>query len=96
MDVLEAVNKRKSIRAFKSDPVPEGTLKKIVQGALHAPSASNSQPWELAVVSGAKLEEIKKAILETADRPTVDLPELSNIRNLMPQGAPPSWPAPSI
>ena len=74
MDVLEAVNKRKSIRAFKSDPVPAETLKKIVEGALHAPSASNSQPWELAIVSGAKLEEIKKAFLEGAGRLTVDLP----------------------
>jgi nitroreductase len=74
MEVLEAVTTRRSIRAFRSDPVPEDILKKIVEGALHAPSASNSQPWELAVVSGSKLEEIKKAVLDTKDRPTVDLP----------------------
>src|SRR4030042_104321 len=74
MDVLEAVNQRKSIRAFKPDPVPPETLKKIVEGALHAPSASNSQPWELAIVSGAKLEEIKKAVLENPGRLTVDMP----------------------
>jgi nitroreductase len=74
MNVWEAVNKRKSIRAFKPDPVPTEILKKIVEGALQAPSASNSQPWELAVVSGAKLEEIKKAFLENTGRPTVDLP----------------------
>jgi len=74
MDVLEAVNKRKSIRAFKSDPVPAETLKKIVEGALHAPSASNSQPWELAIVSGDKLEEIKKAVIENPGRLTLDMP----------------------
>ncbi len=74
MDVGEAVNKRKSIRAFKSDPVPAETLKKIIEGALHAPSASNSQPWELAIVSGAKLEEIKKAFIEGAGKLAVDMP----------------------
>jgi nitroreductase len=74
MDVLEVVFKRKSIRAFKPDPVPEEILKKIVEGALHAPSASNSQPWELAVVSGAKLEEIKKGFVEGAGKLSVDLP----------------------
>ncbi|MBN1381636.1 MAG: nitroreductase [Deltaproteobacteria bacterium] len=74
MDVIEAVNKRRSIRAFKSDPVPEAILKRIVEAALHAPSASNSQPWELAVVSGAKMAEIKKAVAENSGRPSVDMP----------------------
>ena len=74
MEVLEAVNKRKSIRAFKPDPVPEEILRKIVEGALHAPSASNSQPWELAVVSGVKLEEIKKGFIEGTGKLFVDLP----------------------
>jgi nitroreductase len=78
MDVLEAVLKRKSIRAFKPDPVPPEILKRIVDAALHAPSASNSQPWELAVVSGAKLEEIKRAIMDNPGRLSVDMPGLVN------------------
>jgi nitroreductase len=78
MDVIEAVNKRKSIRAFKPDPIPAETLKKIIEAALHAPSASNSQPWELAVVSGVKLEEIKKAVAENPGRMSVDLPGAVN------------------
>ena len=65
MDVLIAINKRHSVRGFKPDPVPPDILKKIVEGALRSPSASNSQPWELAVVSGAKLEEIKKVYIES-------------------------------
>ena len=74
MEVLEAVYQRKSIRAFKPEPVPVETLKKIVEGALHAPSASNSQPWELAIVSGTKLEEIRKAFIEGAGKLSVDMP----------------------
>jgi nitroreductase len=74
MDVIAAINKRHSVRSFKPDPVPPETLKKIVEGALRSPSASNSQPWELAVVSGTKLEEIKKAYIEsTGKMPVLDI-----------------------
>jgi len=75
MDVLEAINKRQSIRGFKPDPVPADILRKITEGALRSPSASNSQPWELAVVTGAKLEEIKEAYVAGATKlPVMDLP----------------------
>lgn len=75
MDVVEAINNRRSIRSFKPDPVPLDILRKIVDGALHAPSASNTQPWELAVVGGTKLEEIKQACVENADKPPIlDIP----------------------
>jgi nitroreductase len=74
MDVLIAINKRHSVRGFKPDPVPPDILKKIVEGALRSPSASNSQPWELAVVSGAKLEEIKKVYIESIGKmPVLDV-----------------------
>jgi len=74
MDVLTAINKRHSVRGFKPDPVPPDILKKIVEGALRSPTASNSQPWEFAVVSGAKLEEIKKVYIENSARmPAMDI-----------------------
>ena len=74
MDVAEAINKRRSIRSFKPDPVPPEALKKIVAAALRSPSASNSQPWEFAVVSGAKLEEIKKAFIDNSSKlPVLDI-----------------------
>jgi nitroreductase len=61
MDIVDAIQKRKSIRAFKPDPVPREVLSQIAGQALRAPSWANTQPWELAVVSGAKLEAIKEA-----------------------------------
>jgi nitroreductase len=74
MDVLQAINKRQSIRYFKPDPVPPDILRKIVEGSLRSPSASNSQPWEFAVVSGAKLEEIKQAFMENSTTlPNLDI-----------------------
>jgi nitroreductase len=62
MDIVEVIQQRKSIRAFKPDPVPQGVLSKIAEVALRAPSWANTQPWELAIVAGAKLEAIKEAV----------------------------------
>ena len=63
MDIIEVIEKRKSIRAFKPDPVPRDVLNKIAGMALRAPSWANTQPWELVIVSGARLEAIKKAFV---------------------------------
>lgn len=60
MDILEAVNTRKSIRGFKPDPVPKEMLRRILSIACRAPSGSNIQPWEFAVIAGEVLEKIKR------------------------------------
>jgi nitroreductase len=74
MDTAAAVNKRKSTRAFKPDPVPEKTLREIMALALRAPSWANTQPWEFAVATGAKLEEIKQAYIARLDEePALDI-----------------------
>jgi len=74
MDIIEAINQRKSIRAFKTDPVSRETLTKIIDLALLAPSWGNTQPWEFAIVTGEKLEEIRRACIERAEEePTPDV-----------------------
>jgi nitroreductase len=66
VDIVEAINQRKSIRAFKSEPVPRETLKELMERALRAPSYDNTQPWEFAIVTGKKLGEIREAFVEKA------------------------------
>jgi nitroreductase len=63
MEISEAIQQRKSIRAFKPDPVPPDTLKKILEEALRAPSWANTQPWEFAVAAGKPLDEIRSRFL---------------------------------
>ncbi len=50
MDVFEAIKGRRSVRAFRSDPVKEEDLQRILDAARLAPSAGNCQPLELVVV----------------------------------------------
>lgn len=64
MDVIQAIKERKSIRAFKPDPVPLDLLKKIIGQAQRAPSWANTQPWEFAVVTGKKLKAIQDAFVK--------------------------------
>lgn len=67
MDIGQAIDKRKSIRAFESDPVPKEILREILELALRAPSWEDTQPWEFAVVAGKKLEEIRQAFVERGE-----------------------------
>ena len=64
MNIIEAITTRKSIRDFTADPVPQHILKKIIDIASRAPSAENSQPWEFTIISGDKLDTIRKANVE--------------------------------
>lgn len=64
MDLIEAVKARKSIRGYKSDPVPREILHKILEIATRAPSADNSQPWEITVITGRVLKDIAAANVE--------------------------------
>lgn len=63
MDLLEAVNGRKSIRAFKPEPVSEDVLIEVLRTATRAPSSVNSQPWEFFIVKGEALQALKRASL---------------------------------
>ena len=56
----ELMKERHSCRDFQSKEIPEETLKEILKIALDSPSWCNSQPWNLYVVSGKPLEEIRK------------------------------------
>jgi nitroreductase len=67
MELVEAIQKRQSIRAFKPDPVPLETLKKIISQALWSPSWANTQPWDFVVVSGKILKEIQEGFLNRGE-----------------------------
>jgi nitroreductase len=53
---LELVKNRRTIRRFKSGPVPDEYVDKIIEAARWAPSGYNSQPWEFVVVRDKKLK----------------------------------------
>lgn len=63
MEVIEAIEKRRSVRVYQDKPIPEEKLKKILEAARLAPSARNSQDYQLVVL---KNEKIRKKIASEA------------------------------
>lgn len=60
-EFYELVQSRKSIRQYKSDPVPKDVLERIFhQAAFHAPSGKNLQNWRFFIVQGKKRDEYLK------------------------------------
>jgi nitroreductase len=59
----DAIEKRRSIRKFKRDSVPDEHIMALIEAARLAPSASNTQPWRFKIVSD---DEIKVKLAEAA------------------------------
>jgi len=53
MEFMDVVTKRRSIRRYKPEPVPDDVLNKILEAARIAPSAGHRQPWHFIVVKDA-------------------------------------------
>ncbi|OLN29070.1 nitroreductase [Desulfosporosinus metallidurans] len=50
MELLDAMKSRRSIRKFKSDPIPELFVTQLIEAAQLAPSGSNIQPTRFVVI----------------------------------------------
>jgi nitroreductase len=61
--VIEAIRKRRSLRAYEPKPVPRDVITTVIEAANEAPSAMNSQPWRFVVVED---REIKEKLLAAA------------------------------
>jgi nitroreductase len=56
---LDIVKSRRSMREFKSDPVPDSVIEAVFGTAQRAPSNCNTQPWFVHVVTGETLERLR-------------------------------------
>lgn len=62
MKVSQALLARRSIRAFRPDPVPVEVITSILERAARSPSGGNLQPWNVAVLAGARMADFREAI----------------------------------
>lgn len=56
----ELIESRKSIRKYKTTPVPREIIEKVIQAGTHAPSGKNRQNWRFYVLQGKKRDEYLK------------------------------------
>jgi nitroreductase len=63
MDAIELFLKRRSVRKFNADPVPEDLIQQLLRAAMAAPSAVNNRPWEFVVVNEpSALQSLKRQL----------------------------------
>lgn len=58
----KVVESRRSVRGFLSTPVNDVLLTSVFELAQRAPSNCNTQPWQVHVVSGEKLEQLRRLL----------------------------------
>jgi nitroreductase len=65
--IVDAVIRgRRSIRGFLPTPIPQKIILEILDVAARAPSGTNTQPWQVTVVTGAKKEALSQTLIATA------------------------------
>jgi nitroreductase len=68
MSLDEAIRRRRSVRGYRPDEVPEAMLREVFELAQWAPSNCNVQPWTPHVVSGEALRRLRDALVGAAVR----------------------------
>ncbi len=75
MNVTDALQGRISVRAYLDRPVDKELIRRILDAARWAPSGVNSQPWQVAVVQGEKLQQISSELLHLAENGVQPAPD---------------------
>jgi 5,6-dimethylbenzimidazole synthase len=100
-ELIDLLKKRRSVRAFKSDPLPEGTVEKIIEAARWAPSGGDGQLWDFIVIRDRVLKEkivklFMKACEPTFRREQENDPDLRRTQMVLPVPEPKFKDAPAF
>lgn len=110
MEFEQVLQGRRSVRAFREDPVPPGLVREVLENARWAPSWANSQAWNATVVQGETLRELKASLsaqVSAGVPATTDIPmplewpddlkkRMSLRRPAVESEAPPEKPRPGV
>ncbi|RLE80279.1 MAG: hypothetical protein DRJ51_06115, partial [Thermoprotei archaeon] len=55
--IMECLKRRRSVRKFKSKPLPLSLVLEVLEAARWAPSAHNAQPWRFIVIRDKEVKE---------------------------------------
>ncbi len=87
VELLKAIEDRRSIRVFKSNRVPKRALLDILRIASRAPSGLNCQPWEFFLARGKVLEHLRSACLTAHRSGEPKMPDIPvyRMKGIVPQ-----------
>ncbi|MEO6897717.1 MAG: nitroreductase family protein, partial [Caldimonas sp.] len=67
--VEAAITSRRSVRAYLPTPIAPATIARILEIASRAPSGTNTQPWKVYVLTGARLGSLSDRLVAAYDDP---------------------------
>lgn len=65
-DLFATIRTQRAHRAFTDEPVADADLARILDAAVHAPSAENRQPWEFVIVRAPSARDAIGALIDRA------------------------------
>jgi len=68
MNVIEAIEKRRSIRKFTLSPIPRDDIKMTINSGMQAPSAKNRKPWRFVIIQDAARKGMLDAVQKWLER----------------------------
>ncbi|MGQ9508813.1 MAG: nitroreductase family protein [Thermodesulfobacteriota bacterium] len=74
MELVEAIQGRRSIRKYRSDPISDDLLQKVIEAVRWSPSWANTQCWELIIVRDPK---VKSDLASTLPKGNPALPSMT-------------------
>jgi len=83
VETLQAIRTRRSIRRFKNEPLDQNTIEKILEAAILAPSAKNSQPWRFTVVRGTQRDEMLRRVQRAIEQRVADGEDVGSSRSTL-------------
>ncbi|MBI2954851.1 MAG: nitroreductase family protein [Chloroflexi bacterium] len=94
-EFLALVKKRRSVRKFKPDPIPDEYVEKILEAGRWAMSGANGQPWEFVVIKDQKTKDkLGDAVFEeTKLAAAIELSRVKEMRQPWMRGIPEVIPA---
>ena len=92
MEVKEALQRRRSVRKFTGESVPEEMVEALLHAAMSGPSACNRMPWEFWVVTNPEtLEALRKASRFTNYEAKLAIIVTGNLSRALPQQLADYW-----
>ena len=77
MNIIEAIQKRQSVRSFTKQKVTSEIIKEILNISKFAPSGGNTQPWKVYVLNEKIIEKLELAVMHNLDNGISEKPNFS-------------------
>jgi len=60
MELFEAIFKRRSVRAYKDEPIKKEEIEKLIESASWAATGANLQPWKFIIITDPEIKESRR------------------------------------